>query len=489
MKLSEICAVLEKYKCNSFTEKVVLGLTHDSRKVKEGYIFVAIKGYKSDGHDFISMAIEKGAIAVVAEKGVDYVINVPQIVVPNARRALSLLSEYFYGYPSSKMTIVGITGTNGKTTTSFFTKSIIESSGNKAGLIGTIYYQLGSRIIPANETTPESVDIQSHLSDMLNNNIRYAVIEASSHALSQHRLDGVHFRSAVFTNLSAEHLDYHENIKNYREEKIKLMRGLDENASAVLNADHTSSKYFAKSTVAQIVWYGIKDTSAHVRAEIINMGVNGTRFLLISPWGKEVIHLKLTGNHNVYNALAAATTGFCLGFDMEIIRKGLESLNNVPGRLEKLDYGQDFHVLIDYAHTHDALQVVLETLRGIAARRIILVFGCGGDRDKGKRAKMGHIAEKYSDLFWITNDNPRSEDPLNIIREIQRGIKRDSCYKVQLDRKVAIEEALLEAKKGDVVVIAGKGHERCQILKDKSIPFDDCEVVKQVLSGTMVSQN
>ncbi|MCF6149066.1 MAG: UDP-N-acetylmuramoyl-L-alanyl-D-glutamate--2,6-diaminopimelate ligase [Candidatus Kuenenia sp.] len=490
MKLHEICSVLEKYKCNvSFTEKEVLGITHDSRKVKEGYLFVAIKGYQFDGHDFVGMASEKGAIGIVAEKVIDCVINIPQIIVPNTRRALSLLSDYFYGYPSSKMTIVGITGTNGKTTTSFLTKSIIESSCNEAGLIGTISYQIGSRVIPAKQTTPESIDVQSYLSDMLNNNIKYAVIEASSHALSQHRLDGVRFRTAVFTNLSAEHLDYHENIKNYREEKMKLIRGLDENAFAVLNADHNASKYFAKNTAAQIVWYGIKDTSAHVRAEIINMDANGTKFLLISPWGKEVINLQLIGSHNVYNALASASNGFCLGFDIETVRKGIESLNNVPGRLEKLDYGQDFHIFVDYAHTHQALQVVLEALRSITTRRVILIFGCGGDRDRKKRAKMGRVAEKYADFFWITNDNPRSEDPLNIITEIQKGIKSNACYKIQPDRKAAIEEALFEARKGDVVVIAGKGHEHYQILKDTIIPFDDREVVKRVLSGSMVSQN
>ncbi|MBM4054312.1 MAG: UDP-N-acetylmuramoyl-L-alanyl-D-glutamate--2,6-diaminopimelate ligase [Planctomycetes bacterium] len=487
MKLSEICSVLEKYTLNSFTEKEVSGLTHDSRKVKKGYLFVAIKGHKSDGHDFVSMAREKGAIAVVAEKATDCVADIPQIIVSNTRRALSLLSEHFYDYPSSKMTIVGITGTNGKTTTSFLTKSVIEASGNKSGLIGTIHYQIGSRIIPANETTPESVDIQFYLSDMLNNNVKYAAVEVSSHALSQHRMDGVRFRSAIFTNLSAEHLDYHENIKKYREEKVKLVRGLDKDAFAVLNADHNTSKYFEKNTVAQIVWYGIKKESADVRAEIIDMSVEGTRFLLISPWGKTVVNLKLIGKHNVYNALAAAANGFCLGFDIEIIKKGLESLANIPGRLEKLEYGQEFDVFIDFAHTHHALQVVLNTLRSITAGRIILVFGCGGDRDRKKRAKMGHIAEKYSDLFWITNDNPRSEDPAGIINEIQKGIRGNSCYKVQQDRKVAIEEALSEAKKGDVVVIAGKGHERCQILKHTVIPFDDREVVKQVLSCSMAS--
>ncbi len=487
MKLSELCSNLKEHKSFNFTEKEIHGITHDSRKVKDGYVFVAIKGHKLDGHNFVTAAIDKGASALIVEKKIESTSRISQIVVTNTRQALASISNRFYNEPSSKMTIIGITGTNGKTTTSYFSKSIIEASGNKAGLIGTIQYQIGKRVIPAQETTPESVDVQSYLSEMLKSNIRYAVIEASSHALSQHRLDGINFTSAIFTNLSAEHLDYHENIKNYRSEKAKLVKGLSAEAFAILNADHNTSKHFAECTKSKVIRYGIKRKGADVTAEIINMNSNATRFLLNSPWGKKTINLKLVGKHNVYNALAAATNGLALGFNIDIVKNGIENLIGVPGRLEKLDYGQDFDVYIDFAHTHQALQIILNTLRETTTGRIILVFGCGGDRDRKKRPKMGHIAEKYSDIFWITSDNPRSEDPNKIIQEIQKGVSTEADFRVQPDRKIAIEEAVWEAKNGDVVVIAGKGHEQYQILKNTTISFDDREIVKQTLQNNLVS--
>jgi len=487
MKLSELCSCLKDHKSCDFVEKEVRGITHDSHKVKEGYVFVAIKGHKVDGHDFIIGAIEKGAIALVVEKKIELASRIPQIIVSNTRYALAALSSRFYGEPSSKMTVVGITGTNGKTTTSYLTKAIIEASGGKAGLIGTIQYQIGKRVIQAKETTPESVEIQGYLSEMLKSGMKYAIIEASSHALSQHRLDGIRFSSAIFTNLSIEHLDYHTNIRNYRTEKLKLVKGLGIEAFTILNADHNASKHFAECTKSQVVWYGIKKKNADVTAEIIHMGVDTTQFLLNSPWGKIIINLNLVGKHNVYNALAAAANALALGFKIDTIKTGIESLSVVPGRLEKIDCGQEFDIYIDFAHTHQALQVVLSTLREITTGRIILVFGCGGDRDRKKRPKMGHIAEKYADLFWITSDNPRSEDPNSIIYEIQKGVRKEGCFRVQADRKIAIKEALLEAKKGDAVIIAGKGHEQCQISKDTTIPFDDREVVRQILQGNMVS--
>ena len=487
MKLSELCKCIIGCKIHDFAEKEVAGITHDSRKVKKGYVFVAIQGYKLDGHDYITDAMVNGAVAIVAEKKCEVAPQVPQIVVSDARRALACMSSHFYDNPSSKMTVTGITGTNGKTTTSYFTKSIIEASGCEAGLIGTIQYQIGKRIIPARETTPESVEIQGYLSEMLKSGIKYAVIEASSHALSQRRLDAIRFRSAIFTNLSAEHLDYHEDVKSYRAEKLKLVRELDKDAFTILNADHNASKHFAEGTKSQIIWYGVKKKPVDVTAESIDTGGDTTMFLLNSPWGKASIQLKLIGMHNVYNALAASANALALGFKIDVIQRGLESLSRVPGRLERIDCGQDFLVYVDFAHTHHALQTVLSAISATAKGRIILVFGCGGNRDRKKRPKMGHIAEKYTDVFWITNDNPRSEDPYEIIREIQAGIKKGACFHVQPDRKRAIEEAISEAQSGDVVIIAGKGHEPYQISKDTVTPFDDCEVVRQVLEGNLVS--
>lgn len=486
MRLSELCSCLKEYDSFNFVEQEVSGITHDSRKVKAGSMFVAIQGNTLDGHNFIADAVRRGAGSVVVEKRNDVPLSLPHIVVANARQALAFLSSHFYGDPSSRMTVIGITGTNGKTTTSYYTRSIIEASGSLAGLIGTIQYQIGEKIIPAKETTPESVDIQAYLYEMLKTKITYAVIEASSHALSQHRLDGVRFCSAIFTNLSAEHLDYHENIKNYRAEKLNLFKELRRDSFAILNADHNTSKHFAACTKSQVVWYGIKKMNADVTAEIIHMNANGSRFTINSPWGRAIIDTRLAGNHNVYNALASAANGLALGFTIETVKRGIESLCGVPGRLEKIDCGQDFSVYIDFAHTHQALQVILSTLRHTITGRIILVFGCGGDRDRKKRPKMGHIAEKYADIFWITNDNPRSENPQSIISEILKGVTKDALFHVQPERKLAIEEALSEAKKGDVVIIAGKGHEQYQIFKDTRVPFSDHEVARQALSRRKV---
>ncbi len=487
MKLSDLCSCLKEHEAYHFAEKEMCGITQDSREVKNNYVFVAIKGHKADGHDFVMNAVESGAGALVLEKRVEAVARIPQFIVPNTRRALALLSGRFYGNPSEKMSVIGITGTNGKTTTSFFTKSIIEASGNGAGMIGTIQYQIGKRIIPARETTPESVEIQRYLSEMLQAGITYAVIEASSHALSQHRLDGVRFSSAVFTNLSAEHLDYHDTINNYRAEKLKLVKGLSAGAHTILNADHNTSKHFAACTKSHVVWYGIKRKRADVKAEITHSDADATKFLIHSPWGGAEICLRLTGIHNVYNALAAAASGLAMGFPIDTVKAGLEALHGVPGRLEKIDCGQDFPIYIDFAHTHQALQIILSAVREVVEGRILLVFGCGGDRDRKKRPKMGHIAEKYSDLFWVTSDNPRSEDPNAIVQDILKGVKGKGNYHVQPDRKIAIEEAVSEAKRGDAVVIAGKGHEKYQISKNTIVPFDDRDVVRKALRQHMVA--
>ena len=336
MKLRELCSCLKEHQSYDFVEKEVYGITHNSKKVKGGYVFVAIKGHKLDGHDFLVDAMGKDAAALVVGKRIEITPRIPQIVVPHTRKALASLSNHFYGDPSSKMTVIGITGTNGKTTTSYLTKSIIEASGKKAGLIGTIQYQIGNRVIPAQETTPESVEIQSYLSEMLKSDIKYAVIEASSHALSQHRLDSVRFSSAIFTNLSIEHLDYHENINNYRTEKLKLVKGLSKDAFTILNADHNASKHFAECTESQVVWYGIKRKKAEVTAEIINMNADTTQFLLNSPWGKNIINLNLVGKHNVYNALAAAANGLALGFKIDTVKTGIESLAECPDVWKKL---------------------------------------------------------------------------------------------------------------------------------------------------------
>lgn len=480
MKLSKLRSYLLDVKGYDFNDRNIIGIIHDSRRVNQGHIFVAIKGHNVDGHDFVTDAIDRGAVAIITEKKLYLPPGITQLVVSNTRKALSVLSHYFCGEPSSKITITGITGTNGKTTTSYLIKSIIESAGEQAGLIGTILYQINQRIIPSVETTPESVELHAFLAEMLDFDIKYAVMEVSSHALAQQRTGDVNFRTAVFTNLSHEHIDYHRTFTAYRDAKARLFEGMSQQSFAILNADEPESKYFASRTKAQIIWYGMKN-KADVTAEVIFRTINNTEFRLRCPKGEAIISSQLMGDHNVYNILAAAANAFALGFDLETIKKGIEAVSSVRGRLEAVECGQKFRIFIDFAHTPEALQIVLTTLRSLTRGRVILVFGCGGDRDREKRPKMGHIAEAFSDSFWITSDNPRSEAPVSIINEIESGITSKCNYRIQPDRRLAIEEALSEAKKDDTVIIAGKGHERCQIFNGTVSPFDDRDVVKKIL--------
>ncbi|MGR3310906.1 MAG: UDP-N-acetylmuramoyl-L-alanyl-D-glutamate--2,6-diaminopimelate ligase [Candidatus Brocadiales bacterium] len=480
MKLGKVRSYLLDAKSYEFSDRNIIAIVRDSRRVNPEHLFVAIKGHNVDGHNFVMNAVERGAVAVVTEKKLDLPSSITQLVVSDTRKALSTLSHHFYGEPSSKITVTGITGTNGKTTTSYLTKSIIESAGEQAGLIGTILYQINQRVISSVETTPESVELHAFLAEMLNFDIKYAVMEVSSHALVQQRTEDINFRTAVFTNLSREHLDYHRTVTAYRDAKARLFEGLNQQSFAILNADEPDSKYFASRTRAKIVWYGMKN-EAEVTAKIIFRTTNNTEFRLRCPKGEVIISLQLIGDHNVYNALAAAANALSLGFDLETIKKGIEAVSSVRGRLEAVECGQKFRVFIDFAHTPDALQTVLTTLRPLTKGRVIVVFGCGGNRDREKRPKMGHIAEKYSDLFWITSDNPRSEDPISIINEVEAGITSGCYYHTQPDRRLAIEEALSEAEKGDTVLIAGKGHERSQIFNGTVIPFDDRDVVKKIL--------
>lgn len=484
MKLSALVHHLDSKEIHNFSDVEITGITNDSRRVRHGNIFVAIKGYKTNGHDFIEKSLEDGAVVIVSEKKRCLDPEVPQIIVRNSRKALSNLSCCFYDNPSQKIKVICITGTNGKTTTTFLTKSIIETAGNETGLIGTIKYQIGKRTIPAQETTPESVELQSLIADMVTSNIKFAIMEVSSHASVQRRVDDINFKSAVFTNISAEHLDYHGTISNYMDAKIRLFENLKEDAFAILNADDDLSKNFADKTKAQILWFGIKN-NADIEATICDESITNTTIKL-SYSGMEIdINIPLIGLHNVYNTLASAACALSLGFELETIKKGIENVPVVPGRLESIPYKRGVNIFVDYAHTPHALESVLLTLKKLKKGRIILVFGCGGDRDKKKRPEMGKIASENSDVFWITNDNPRSEQPTSIIEDIKTGIRSGRPFHIQTNRHKAIEEAISEAKINDMVLIAGKGHEKYQILKDSVIPFDDKEVVKKILSKNL----
>ena len=482
MKLSTLVHHLESGRTYNFSDVEITGITNDSRKVRPGYIFVAIKGHKADGHNFIKKSLENGAQAVVSEERFCLDQKIPQIIVCNTRKALSYLSCCFYNNPSQKINVVGITGTNGKTTTAFLTKSIIEKAGYETGLIGTINYHIGKKIIPAQETTPESVELQRLIAEMVAAKMKFAVMEVSSHSTVQHRIEDINFKTAVFTNISAEHMDYHKTITNYLDAKIGLFKNLTRDSFAILNADDEFSKYFADKTSAKILWYGIKN-NADIKAEICRESTSNTMIKLNYSGTETDIKIPFMGLHNVYNTLASVASTISLGFELEVIKAGIETAPVIPGRLEAVPCKRGFRVVVDYAHTPHALETVLYALKNQVKGRILLVFGCGGDRDKEKRPMMGKVADENSDIFWITNDNPRSEDPISIIEDIKAGIKPGRTFYNQTNRKKAIEEALAEAKSGDLVLIAGKGHERYQIIKDTRIPFDDREVVKEILAN------
>ncbi len=480
MKLSTLVRHLGSMGTYSFCDAEIKGITNDSRKVKPGYLYVAIKGHKTDGHNFIKQSLECGAQAIVSEERFFLDAKIPQIIVRDTRKALSSLSCCFYNNPSQKINVVGVTGTNGKTTTTYLTKSIIEKAGYKAGLIGTINYQIGEKIIPAQETTPESVELQKLIAEMVAAKIKFAVMEVSSHSAVQHRIEDINFKTAVYTNLTTEHMDYHKTISNYLNAKLKLFKNLPRDSFAVLNADDEFSNYFADRTSAKVLWYGIKN-KADVNAEIYRETINSI-LIKLNFSGKEIdMKIPFVGLHNAYNVLASAASAISLGFELDVIRSGIEAASAVPGRLENVPCSRGYKIVVDYAHTPHALETVLQALKNLVKGRIILVFGCGGDRDKEKRPKMGRIADEKSDIFWLTNDNPRSEEPLDIIDDIKAGIKPGRSFHIQTNRHKAIADALSEAKDGDLVLIAGKGHEKYQIIKDTITPFDDREVVKNIL--------
>jgi len=482
MKLSTLVHHLESMGTYNLCDVEITGITNDSRKVRPGYLYVAIKGYKADGHNFIKKSLECGAQAIVSEEKLSLDTSIPQIVVRNTRKALSSLSCCFYNNPSQKINVVGVTGTNGKTTTTFLTKSIIEKAGYEAGLIGTINYQIGEKMITAQETTPESVELQRLIAEMVEAKIKFAVMEVSSHSAIQHRIENIDFKTAVFTNITTEHLDYHKTISNYMNAKLELFKNLRKDSFAVLNADDEFSEYFADRTNAKILWYGIKN-DADIKAEICRESTSDI-MIKLKYSGKEIdMKMPFVGVHNVYNVLAAVASAISLGFELDVIKSGIETAPTVPGRLESVPCNRGFEVVVDYAHTPHALETVLQALRNLVKGRILLVFGCGGDRDKEKRPLMGRIADEKSDIFWLTNDNPRSEDPLNIIDGIKAGIKPGRSFHTQINRHKAIADALSEATDGDLVLVAGKGHEKYQIIKDTITPFDDREVIKAILSG------
>lgn len=488
MRLEELVRPLVLHTVSGDLGTEIKGIQIDSRQVKPGDLFIALRGFTVDGHRFVPQAVEKGAAAVLVEEPVS--VDVPVVQVPDTRRAMAVVAATFYQHPTRELKLIGITGTNGKTTTSHLIQQILNDAGRQTGLIGTIQMKIGDRTFPVKNTTPEVVDLQRSFRMMLNERCEYSVIEASSHALDLGRTRGCEFHIAVFTNLTQDHLDYHETMERYREAKGLLFSQLgnrysdepDQNSYAVLNADDEASSYFARITPAQVITYGI-EKPADVRAQNIRITSAGTAFTLSTFRGSIDVQLKLIGKFNVYNVLAATSVALLEGITLPQIKKSLESISGVSGRFEPVQAGQPYTVLVDYAHTPDSLENVLATIREFAEGNVICVVGCGGDRDRGKRPLMAQIAAKYSDLTVITSDNPRTEDPEAIIADMAEGLKeveRDR-YVTIVDRRQAIFDAIGRAQPKDVVLIAGKGHETYQEINGVRYDFDDREVAREAM--------
>lgn len=491
MKLKDIIKTLKYKRLYNLSNPEIAGIAYDSRKVKENFIFVALKGASLDGHHFINDAISRGAkVLIVNKKSAVLPSDVGEILVEDTRNALYSISAEFYGNPSKKLKVVGITGTNGKTTTSFIIKHIIESTGDKCGLIGTISYQIGERSISSTNTTPESLDIQKLFSDMVEEGCKWAVMEVSSHGIAQGRITNLHFDTGIFTNIAShEHLDYHKNFKNYLQAKLKffshyLNESEKEGKKGIVNIDDPYAGHFIKALKKNgidYLTYGKKNSDVHLVD--YKMSKDGNLLVVEIKGEKTEFHTKLHGLGNIYNTLTGIIFAVSEGIPLKNLKQSLAALSFVSGRYETVDEGQNFDVIVDYAHTHYALSNLLRSVKELRPKRIILVFGCGGDRDKSKRPLMGNIAVKIADIVFITSDNPRSEDPQDIITDIERGIPFyfRGKYIAIADRKQAIKEAISFAREGDYVVIAGKGHETFQILKNTVVPFDDREEARKAI--------
>ncbi|MBC9783248.1 UDP-N-acetylmuramoyl-L-alanyl-D-glutamate--2,6-diaminopimelate ligase [Heliobacterium chlorum] len=467
----------------------ISGLAYDSRQVAPGFLFFCIPGQKTDGHNYAAQAVERGAAVLVVERFVD--LKVPQIRVSSTRESLALAAGSFYGHPSEQLLMIGVTGTNGKTTTTYMIEAVLKAKGYSVGVIGTIGNQLGEKRWPAGHTTPESLDLQKLLAEMRADGADAVVMEVSSHSLDQHRVLGVNFDIAAFTNLTQDHLDYHQTLENYRAAKGKLFRELGQKETkkgilkrAVINADDPSADYFLQVSSVPSVTYGVEEDAA-IQAKDWDVTPQGARCTVQYPGGTVDMTLQLTGRFNISNSLTAFTVGFIVGMEPEQIVEALQSLRGVPGRFENVDQGQPFSVIVDYAHTPDGLVNVLNTAEALAEGKIVTVFGCGGDRDRTKRPIMGGVVAEMSDIAVVTSDNPRTENPHQIIEDILPGVQAVPGieYKVEPDRKQAIALALSMANPGDLVMIAGKGHENYQIVGKEVLPFDDREVARQVLRG------
>lgn len=483
MKLETLFESIETLNIKGSREVEIESIAYDSRTVVPGGLFIAVRGHKADGTLYVAEALSNGAVAVVSEEDLDLGSEVVHIQVECARRVLAEISRVYSGDLSREMKMVGVTGTNGKTTTAYMIRDLLRDGGFLPGLLGTVAYEIGERTLPATRTTPEAPDIHSMFRQMKEVGCDSVVMEVSSHAIALERVHGIAFDISVFTNLTQDHLDYHKDMESYFNVKAQLFHALEkqEEHTSVVNIDDSWGCRLVEGTPsADMLTYGFSE-GAKVRATTEKVDEKGTRFHVDTPWGEAEVHLQLLGRFNIHNALAALAVGGLCGIDLKVMVKSLSQIKSVPGRLELVANRRHKKVFVDYAHTDDALRNVLSTLREICKGKLIVVFGCGGNRDSGKRRLMGRVAAELADLSIITADNPRDEEPGSIALDIISGFDDQTQYEVELDRRIAIEQGLHQTGRRDILLVAGKGHETYQEFKGTIVPFDDREIIREIL--------
>lgn len=489
MRLNDLLKATENAVLVNYSDRSIRGLELDSRKIRPAMLFAVVPGSRDDGSRYIPDAIERGATAVLSSRKTFVPRDIALVLVPDVRIALADLCSRFYGRPAELVRTVGVTGTNGKTTVATLVRSILTTAGKQAALVSTCVHQIGSRCIPATSTTPECTELQAFFADMVERHISHAVMEVSSHSLDQHRVRGIPFEVAAFTNITRnEHQDYHGTFANYRRAKARLFESLSPNATAVLNCDDPEFGFFLGHTRGTVMTYGLTN-GPDVKATVDRIGLSGMTLRIHTPVGEMRVRSRLVGGYNVLNLLAGTCCALSLGLDLKVIEAGLERFSGAPGRLERVDAGQPFAVLVDYAHNADGLKSVLGTLGPLKEHdgRLIVVFGAGGDRDRSKRPLMGQAAAELADIAFLTADNSRSEPTEAIIHEIEGGMngspsrRPPTSHVVEPDRREAIRRAIEMAGAGDVVVIAGKGHETYQDIGGVRFPFDDREEARRAL--------
>ena len=478
MLLKDLLKDLKEVKVTGSIMAQVESLYYDSRTVTPGSLFFCIKGFNTDGHQYAVEAVGRGARIVVLEQDLPLPESVVKVFVRDSREAMGLIAKAYFGHASDTMDLIGITGTNGKTTTTYLVKSILEVMGRKVGLIGTIVNLIGDARIQADRTTPESLDLHRLFHRMASEGVEAAAVEVSSHSLALKRVAGCTFETGIFTNLTQDHLDFHGTLDHYRQAKAKLF---DQARTAVINVDDESGRQIQGDLKIPAVTYGIQ-RPAMVYARDLEITARGVSFDLYLEGEKISVQLGIPGIFSVYNAMGAAAACMAMGVPSEAILKGLQSVQEVPGRFERLDTDTDYTVILDYAHTPDGLENILKTAREMTSERVLTLFGCGGDRDASKRPIMGEVAGRYSDYCIVTSDNPRTEDPMSIIGDILPGIQKTACpYAVVENRREAIAHALKACRSEDVLILAGKGHETYQIIQGKTYPFDEKQIVAELL--------